>query len=234
MSVLTSVGILVLSALIMAFLQLIPGLFSLFLHYTAGKYSKNKASDLATFFILGVETAVVIFFLSVSAILSPSPAIALVLDSDIFAWVMAAVSLVLGLSLFFCYFRKGPGTKLFISRRVAANLQSKVNSAKTRSDAFLLGLFSTVPEIVFTLPLYFLSAIAVMKLGENPAERAAIIILYALVAVAPLLILHSLSATGRTLADSTRFRFKNKTFFRCFLALFYFLIATLIILGISL
>lgn len=229
MSVLTSVGILLLSMLIMAFLQLSPGIFSLLIHYTNGKFSKNKASDLCTFFILGVETAVVLFFLTIYSILASSPAIAQILDSDLFAWIMFSIFVALGCFVFFFYFRPGPGTKLFISRKLAHEYSHRAETAKTRSDAFVLGLSASVPELAFSLPLYLITATAIMRTFSDGSERTSLIILFVLVVVLPLLILHGAANTGRTLADFARFRFKNKTFFRCFIALFYFLLAFLVI-----
>ena len=62
MSVFVSVGIVILAMLIMAFLQLSSGVFSLFYHYASGKYSKSRASDMTLFFILGTETAAACLF----------------------------------------------------------------------------------------------------------------------------------------------------------------------------
>lgn len=232
MSVLTSVGILVFSMLIMAFLQLAPGIFLLFAHFVTGKYSKNKATDLITFFILGVETATVIMFLCAYAILCGSP-ITMFVTNDIFAWIMAGIFIALALITATMYFRKGPGSKLFLSRSFATSIRTKITTVKSRPDAFFLGFFAAVPELFFTLPLYFISALAVMNLGTTSLERAGLIIIFAFAAVAPLLIFHTLSHT-RTTADFLRFRFRNKSFFRFSLSLFYLLIATLIITGVVL
>ena len=83
MSVLTAVGILLLSMLVLAVLQLVPGIFLLFSHFTRGKYSRVHANDLNIFFIIGVETAIVLVFLSLYAILCCSPAVSFIIDSDI-------------------------------------------------------------------------------------------------------------------------------------------------------
>ena len=235
MSDLTSLGILLLSMLIMAFMQLVPGIFVLFSHYKFGQFSKLKASDLTIFFILGAETVVVLFFLAIYAITCASPAILLATDSNVFAWIMAGILIAISL-LFFClYYRRGKTSELFISRNFAAHCRTRIKTTKSRSEAFLLGFFAGIPELIFTLPLYVLTTISVIHLGTNGFERAGLIILFAIVAIAPLLIFHCLSATGHhTLADFTRFRFKNKTFFRFIIPLLYFLIAILIILGVLL
>lgn len=232
MSVLTSIGILVFAMLILAFLQLVPGIFLLFTHYASGKYSKLKATDLTTFFILGVETAVVLIFLSLCTILCVSPATTFIIDSDIFAWIMAGIFLALSLVIFSFYYRKGRGSKLFISRRLAHEYQAKIPTVKTRSDAFVFGLTALIPELIFTLPLFLIVTTEIMQLGTDCFARAGLIILFALVTILPLLIFYTFSQHSRNLADFIRFRFKNKTFFRLTLALLYFLIAVLIILGV--
>ena len=234
MSVLTSVGILLLSMLILVFLQLVPGIFLLFSHFTRGKYSRSRANDLTVFFILGVEIATALVLLSVYAILCCSPAVAFIIDSDIFAWTMAGILLALSLISFAFYFRPGRGTKLFISRRMATGIKNKISITKTRSDAFVLGFVSIVPELIFTLPLFLISIIEIMRLDINCPERASIIILFAIMTIFPLLLIHGFSSQNHNLADFVKFRFKNKSFFRFCLSFSYFLLATLIILGILL
>lgn len=234
MSVLTSLSFLILVMLILAFLQLVPGLFVLFSHYKFGQFAKNKASDLTIFFILGAETSVILFFLAIYVIICSSPALALVIDSDLFAWIMAGIFAALAI-LFFCiYYRPGKGSQLFISRSFASHCIKRAQTAKTRSESFLVGLFAGIPELIFTLPLYFLAAISIMQLGATSFERAGLIILLAFSAISPLLIFHALSATGRTLADFAKFRSQNKSFFRFIIPLFYLFIAILMVLGVLL
>ena len=55
MNVFASIGIVLLAMLIMASLQLVPGVFALFFHYALGKHSLKKASGLGLFFILDAE-----------------------------------------------------------------------------------------------------------------------------------------------------------------------------------
>ena len=234
MSVLTSVGILILSGLILAFLQLVPGIFAIFSHFVHGKFSRPKASNLTTFFIIGSEIAVVLIFLCVYAILCCSPAVTFIIDSDIFAWILAGILLALTFITLGFYYRKGPGTKLFISRRLANGLRTRIQNTKSRSDAFTLGLVSTVPELIFTLPIYLITTITIMRLDLVSPERAGLIVLFAVIAISPLLILKAATTFGYTFADFLKFRFKNKTFFRFCLALCYLLIASLIILGVTL
>ena len=234
MSVLTSVGILLLSALILAFLQLVPGIFALLLHFSSGKFSKNKASDFGTFFLLGAETSIILIFLFVYFILTSTPAIAYAVTDPLFAWIMAGILAALGLFFLCCYYRRGSGSELFISRNLAHKYRQKAATIKNRSDAFILGLIASVPELIFTLPLYILAVLQVNLLAPDSLTRASLIILFALIAILPLFILHATASHGYNLADFLKFRFKNRQFFRFAITLFYLFIIILIILGVVL
>ncbi len=234
MSDLTPVGILLLAMLIMASLQLVPGIFALFSHYKLGQFSKTKASNLSTFFILGAETAVILFTLAIYAILNISPLIASFLNTPYCSWLFAGIFFALSLLFPIIYYQKSSGSELFVSRNFVARCQEKITLAKTCPDAFLLGLFAGLPELVFTFPLYLLVDLTIMNLAPTTLERAFLILLSALSAILPLLVCHFLFSTHHTLADILRFRFKNKPFFRFLIAFCYFLIAILIILGVLL
>ena len=231
MSVLTSLGVLILTMLSLAFFQLVPSVFSLFLHFTSGRYSKFKTSDLAVFFILGTETFTVFILLFIYFLLFNSPSLFWIIDNSVFSWLIAGILAALGILIFTLYYRRHSRTELFISRKLARSLQARAKTIKTRSDAFAPGFTSALPEFAFTLPLYIVSTITIMQFNSNAFTRAGIIILFALFAILPLLIIFFLFNTGHTLADSLRFRTRNYHFLRICLALFYFLIAILIISG---
>lgn len=228
MSVLTSLGILFSAMLIMAFLQFIPGLFALVCHHNYGKFSKIKASDLSIFFILGVETALVLLLLATYIVISAfSP---LLSSSKILNWLAAGISIILALVFFFFYFKRGTGTRLFLSRSTVSKFRSKINSIKIRSDAFVLGFSSVLPEALFTAPLLVISVVQISILGVTPVTRAFLIILFAIIAILPLLIIHILFGTTHNLADFMRFRFKNKAFSRWIVTVLYLIIAVLFIM----
>ena len=228
MSVLTSLGILISAMLIMAFLQFIPGVFALLCHQTYGKFSKLRASDLAIFFILGVETTIVLIALIVYILIFSF--LSVFLSTEVLSWLGTCISLILGIAFFCCYFRKGEGTQLFIPRRTSSKFLDNINSVKTRSDAFILGIVSVLPEAVFTLPLIIISVAQIDTLGSTPIARAFLLILLAFLTVLPLLIMHALFGNGHNLADFMRFRFKNKTFFRWAITLLYIILAILFIM----
>ena len=231
MSVFTSLGILVTAMLIMALLQLTPGIFLLFRHYASGKYSARKASDLALFFILGVETAVVILFLSLYFIISTINTVLTNLDNEIFYWFMCSIFTILCFAFLFCYFRKSIGTKLFISRSFAKKLDHRAKTVKSRSDAFMLGTTSVIPEIIFTIPIYIICIIIISSITAEPIIRSALIILFAISAIVPLIIYNIAFNSDHHLASLAKYRFKNKIFIRFFVSFLYLLLPIFIIIG---
>lgn len=229
MSFFVSVGIIILAMLIMIFLQLSPGVFTLFYHYALGKYSRKRVSDLGIFFILGVETTSACVFLSsfyISYLLffhDIHP------ESGLFAWIAVGILVVLAAASFFFYYRRGSGTQLFIPRRAAHSIDSAARSVKTRSDAFILGAFSNIHELVFALPLYIITSVEIMEMRAEFITGNILTILYILTPTLSLFTIRWLYHSGHNLADIERSRVKNKSFTRFILAFSYLTIAILII-----
>ena len=230
MSVFTSLGILILSTLIIASMKLIPGVFVLLLHYASGKFSKVKANDLSIFFIFGTETMIALILFLISILTFSIPPKTLSLGNNVLTWIIIGILIALSLVSFLLYYRKGPGTKLFISRKIADSLHQKARLAKTRSDAFALGFFSGLPELILTIPVYLISVISITQISNQATTYSACIILLDVIAISPLFIMHGLFQTGRNFADIERLRTKNKTFFRIFISLLYLLLAITIII----
>lgn len=229
MSFFISLGIVILAMLIMASLQLQPGVFALFCHYASGKYSKKRASDLTLFFILGAETVSACLFLCAYYLANLFFFYQFRPETSFFAWVMVGILIALSLMSLFCYFRPGPGTKLFISRQCAKNLGTHARLAKSRSDAFLLGAFSSVCELLFTLPLYVITSIEIMEMAVEFSPSHLLTLLYIIVPIIPLFIIRWRFHLGHNLADIQKSRVKDKNFTRIILCFSYLSITILFI-----
>lgn len=230
MSVFTSFGIALIAMLIIIFLKLVPGVFALFYHYASGKYSAKKTADLSIFFILGAETLPALLFIIINFILCGFSYTNLNITSKFFLWLISGLLMGLGFAFLFFYFHRGRNTKLFISRKNAKNLNEKAKNVKTRSDAFLLGLISGVPELFFTLPLYLIVFIEIAKNFISATTCSALLLLFILATITPLFFLYAYFRNGNNLANFERQRIKNKSFFRVFIPTLYFLLALLIII----
>jgi len=230
MSVLTSLGIIAFSMLILMSLQLIPGIFALVSHYAFGKYTAKKASNLALFFIIGVEAAlaitIIITYLTLTTVYTK------ISNIDILIWILCGITIALSFITFFLYYRKGDGSKLFISRSLANNLDQRARSVKKSSDAFVMGLLAPFPELIFTIPLYVISSICIMEIGGTALERAGLVSLFVFLTIVPILFYYLLS-NHHNLANYLRFRLKYKQFFRIFISIMYFFLAIFIMIGVG-
>ena len=229
MSFFVSLGIVILAMLIMACLQLQPGVFSLFYHYASGKYSYARTSDITLFFILGAETSAACLFLCSYYIADFLFLYKFRPETSFFAWIIAGALLALAIMSIFCYFRPGPGTKLFIPRRCAQNLDSHARTASSRSDAFALGALSSICELPFTLPLYIVTSIEIMEMTVEFFPSNLLTILYIVIPTIPLFITRWKFQLGHNLANIQRSRVKDKNFTRIILSLSYTAIAVLFI-----
>ena len=204
-------------------MQLPSSIFMIFYHYASGKYSRKKADSLALPYILGVETFATILSISINTVYFSIFYHFPDLELHIFPWIMAGISIALGIISFFFYFRKSRGTELFIYRKFSKNLFSHTKTVKTSTDAFMLGCFSGVAELGFTLPLYVLAVVAINQLTIFP--RSPFSILFILSSIIPILSIIILYHTGHNIATIERSRVKNKPFFRFIIPLGYALLA---------
>lgn len=231
MSVFISVGIVILAMLIMASLQLVSGVFALFYHYALGKFSKKQAATLSLFFILGSEIIAAFLFIAATFLsyvlflndLNPR--------NNILTWIFAGILIALSFASFFFYFRypHSKDSRLFIPRKFAKTLYLRAAKVKSPSDAFTLGAFANIPELIFTLPLYIITATEIIYTHTEYFADDFLTILYILVPTIPLFILYYSFRSGRNLADIIKSRIRDKAFHRLCLGFSYLTIAILII-----
>lgn len=231
MSVFASIGIVIIAMLIMASLQLVPGVFALFHHYALGKYSRRNASSLSLFFILGTEIISAFLFIASFFIASVIFLNDLNPRNNVITWIFVGIFAALSITSFFFYFRHpySKDTVLFLPRRFALILNKRAHDVKTPSDAFILGALSNIYELVFTLPLYIITAAEIMYMHTEYIADNLLTILYILISAVPLLIMYFSFLSGKTLADIERSRVKDKTFHRFAISFGYFTIMILTI-----
>ena len=231
MSFFTSLGIVIIAMLILAFLQLQPGVFALFCHYAAGKFSKKRASLLTTFFILGTETVAAFLFICALLLANVFYFYTYHPEGSFVTWILAGILVALALISFMGYFRRGSGTKLFIPRKCADSLEFYASKADSPSDAFTLGALSGILELPFTLPLFLVAAIPTTQLSFAFAPAMVLAFLLILAPTLPLFAIRLKFHSGYNLADIIRSRVRDKNFTRFILCLGYAVISILFIIG---
>lgn len=223
MSIFIPVAILILAMLIQAFMQLTPGIFVLFHHYALGKKSTKKANNLDSYFILGIIVFIVatwlIIYNLIFIIFRDKPDF----SSGPYPWIMTGIFFAESFLGLFFYYRKGKFTTLFISRSSANSYFNQAKQVKTKSDAFTLGFLSNIPELLFTLPLYIISATELMKITFFP--RALIILAYIIISILPILFFRTLYLLGRNLAEIEQLRIRIKPLVRIVLFAGFLLLA---------
>lgn len=215
MSVFTSLGILLMVALIQGLLQLAPGVFAYFYHYAIGKTSLKKAKLLSPFFILGVLLTNILTFVTVACVVS---------DSEILRAVMAGIFVALSVAGGVFYYRKGSGTRLYIPRKLARALMNGARNTDSAMDTFLLGFIAGVTEIFFTLPLAIMVILQV-RTFDSWIIQSGLIALDIILSIVPLIVVAIIYRTGGTLADIERMRARNKDFYRLMLCFLFILLA---------
>ena len=231
MSIMTSGGIVILATLILAFLQLEPGIFALFSHYSSGKFTAKKRALFTTFFMLGVETVSAILFLcsvlfvNIFYFFNTRP------EATFSAWLLIGILFALAIVSLIGYYRPGSGSRLFIPRKCAATLEHYAANVNSRSDAFVLGAFSGILELPFTLPLYLAAASSIVILSVIWPPSLLLAFVFVFIPLLPLFFLRYRFRLGFNLADIMRTRVRNKNFIRFLLCFAYSVIAILLIIN---
>ena len=229
MNIFTSLGIVILSVLIMAFLQLTPGVFALFGHYATGKFGKKKASYFSTFFIIGTETVAAALFIAAALFSNLLFMYSFQPETGLTGWLLTGIMVALALASFLYYFRRGNGTQLFIPRKCAETLERYAATANSRSDAFILGAMSGILELPFSLPVYLICALSVMELTAVEPVAVLLGLIFILAPLLPLVTLRIKRRAGYNLAEIQRVRAHDKNFIRLILCFAYVTIAVLLI-----
>ncbi len=229
MSVLVSVGIILLAVLIMSFLTLSSGAYALFCHYAYGRFSRKRASEYTFLFILGTEITSSCIFLSTYTLVAVVIADLSHLGIDIITWFLTGIMFALSIVSLFFYYHRGEGTRLFIPRKIANSINYHAKTAKARSDAFVLGALCSTPELIFTLPLFVITSGEILQLSISHPSNSLLTIIYIVVPIIPLLITRWLYHKKHNLAVIQRSRVHNKNFTKFILCTSYLLIAILLI-----
>ncbi len=128
------------------------------------------------------------------------------------AWV-AICGLVLGtgVAVWIFYYRpKAKGTSLWIPRSFANYLSDRAKSTKSSAESFGLGVSSLVSELVFCIsPLV---VVAFLLSSLSTAYQLPGILLYALVANLPQVIILGLVGSGQSISKIQKWRETNKRF----------------------
>jgi len=208
MSIFVCFAVVFLAALSHAFFQLDVGSLLLLYHSSQKKHILKKTRALASSFIFGVLTMILLLLLATAFLLLSFGGFLKVPELSVLVGFLFAISLI----IFTIYYRVGHSTELWFPRAFARFINSRAEKTSSRVEAFSLGLLTSFAEIPFLIILFILAADSFLRLC--PCLQILAILLYLFIATLPLLFVRLFVRRGKTVADIQRWRVNNKTFLR--------------------
>jgi len=127
------------------------------------------------------------------------------------AWATTC-GLLLGLSVavWIFYYRKEPGTSLWVPRGLARYLMSRTKATHVTAEAFGLGITSVVAEMLFIIGPIAVTALLLIEL--EPILQLTGLAVYTLTSLLPFLFVAALISNGYNIGKIQRWRAANKGF----------------------
>lgn len=198
-----------LSAIVHATLQLGLGALLLLYHASLGKHIKKKTKQLVSNFILGTILLIILIVATSAFIIGTITSSSLPTEA---LAVIVGILLMLAIIIWFFYYRSRRSTELWLPKSVARYISNRAKLTESNTEAFSLGMLSSLAEMPFSMILMIIAGNAILGL---PVEWQIIaVIFYALVAVLPLFILRFSIRQGNTVVDVQKWRMKNKDFLK--------------------
>lgn len=195
------------AALIHASFQLSVSMLTLLSGHAIGKKTSHaRLLGLSCAFLAGVAlmTLLILSFTTYLAqhLFTSVPAL---------AWAIGCGLLLgVGVAVWIFYYRREPGTSLWIPRGMARYLADRTKTTKQSAEAFGLGLSSVIGELLFIIAPVIIASLALSQL--EPVWQITGIGLYTGVSLLSLLIIFALIGGGRKLSQIQKWREENKRF----------------------
>jgi len=223
MSDLINIAIIFLAGLIQSSLQLSFGALILLYHSSISKHYKKTTRRLSRSYVIGCG---VMSFLSVGC----TAFLISVLNQGAMSTrgliILIGALLASALIMWFFYFRKGDRTELWLPRSFARFISGRARKTNDPIEAFSLGVVSSFAEMPISIALYIVSANAILQLSGSLQIIG--LVVFALLAIMPLVVLKIRMKTGRNVVDIQRWRVANKAFLKVISGIGFITLATTI------
>lgn len=223
MSDLINIAIIFLAGLIQSSLQLSFGALILLYHSSISKHYKKTTRRLSRSYVIGCG---VMSFLSVGC----TAFLISVLNQGAMSTrgliILIGALLASALIMWFFYFRKGDRTELWLPRSFARFISGRARKTNDPIEAFSLGVVSSFAEMPISIALYIVSANAILQLSGSLQIIG--LVVFALLAIMPLVVLKIRMKTGRNVVDIQRWRVANKAFLKVISGFGFITLATTI------
>lgn len=212
-----------LAAVVHASLQLSLGSLLLLYHASLGKHVKRKTKHLVDSFIVGIGALVFLGLSTVIFLLGSYFEKPLYIEE---LTIVVGMLVALAILVWFFYYRRGKSTELWLPRSVARFIDRRAKLTNSNTEAFSLGMLTSLAEMPFTLILFVVAANSILTLPSLYQILA--VAMYTIITIIPPLIMRFIIQKGKTVVSVQRWRVKHKVFFRLlscvgFLVLGFFL-----------
>lgn len=198
-----------LAAVIHATLQLELGALLLLYHASIGKHVRKKTKHLVSSYISGIGTLILLSLAAIAFAFDRYFGKALYVEE---LMIIVGMLVALAIASWIFYYRRGRSTELWLPRSVARFIDKRAKLTNSNTEAFSLGLLTSLAEMPFTLVLLVIAANSILELPY--LHQLIAVAVYAIIAILPSIILRFAIRRGQTVVDIQRWRVKHKTFFR--------------------
>lgn len=214
-----------LAAVIHATLQLELGALLLLYHASLGKHVRKKTKNLVDSYIAGIGMLVFLAVAAIAFILSH------IFGTELYAeeiLIVVGMLVALAIAAWAFYYRRGKSTELWLPRTVARFIDKRAKETNSNTEAFSLGVLTSLAEMPWTMVLFVVAANSIIVL---PSEYQLLAVaMYTIITIIPPVVLRIAIRKGQTVVDIQRWRVKHKSFMRVitgvgFLVLGFFIFA---------
>lgn len=209
MDIISSFAIIIFAAFIHASFQLSVSVLTLLSGHAIGKKTAHmRLVKLTNSYILGVGIMTLLFTTFATFALQT-----IVVDYAIspVLWAIASGLMVgLGIAIWLFYYRREPGTSLWLPRNMARYLFDRTKVTKHGTESFGLGMVTVIAEFLFIFAPIIAAAIAISSLPL--ALQLAGVATYTIISLISLLIVGGLIGSGHKISTIQRWREQNKRF----------------------
>lgn len=198
-----------LAAAIHATLQLNLGALLLLYHASLGKHVKKKTRNLVDSYISGIGMLVLLALAAIAFLLDRYFEKPLYPEELV---IVVGMLVALAIAIWMFYYRRGRSTELWLPRSVARFIDQRAKATSNNTEAFSLGVLTSLAEMPFTLVLFVVAANSLLELP--PLYQILAVAGYTIITVLPLAFFRLAIRRGQTVVDIQRWRVKHKNFFR--------------------
>ena len=210
--IISSLAIIVFSALIHASFQLSVSVLTLLSGHSLGrKSSQSRILKLLNGFLFGVIiitgliTTAVVYYMS--SIINQSNS-----NEQLAGTIVCGALISLGFATMIFYYRRDEaGTVLWLPRSMAEYLTKRASATRHTAEAFSLGVASVMAEILFIIVPVTAASLAIVTLPDTTWQIIGIA-LYTLLSMISLVVIAVLIGSGHSPARLQKWRERNKKF----------------------